>query len=152
MKQEERGNPILLLAEEIEKRTENLCMAGAGPGGFGVCNENASSIGLLIQLKPDPVKGDQVFPEGIDHYQMSVRAFSKCMERELETKDIIKAQQTGKGETKIVANAAAILSEQSCHVTREDCMDAFGVLAQREMDAVYGPEESAQIGLTGSSL
>ena len=148
-------NAMLALIEEIYQQTEKMCMAGPGPGGFGVSNENPSDIGIYIAFKPSPIKDNAVFPEDIPDYEVSVRAFDKTDQRELSAKEVAELLQSGNAATRRIAGAATGLSKESRHVTKEECWEAFDTLAQKEiqgLQAVCAETEEPQERISGPVL
>lgn len=134
-------NTMLALIEEIYQQTEKMCSAGPGPYGFGIRNNNPSDIGMVITFEPSPVKDNVIFPEDIPGYEVSVQAFSKEEQRLLEVCEVEALLIEGTLATRKVAGAVIGLSKEIRHVTQEECLEAFHVLAERELEIREEPEE-----------
>lgn len=143
-RQKTNGNAMLDFLEEISRRTENLCQAGPGPYGFGVSNENQSDIGIVIAFEPSPVREDILFPEEITEYEVSIQVFGKKDDKMLAAEEMEALAQGMGGDTRRIAEAAGILSGNSRHVTREECLEAFDILARQELGRAEAPEEIQQ--------
>lgn len=135
-------NAMLALIEEIHQQTENMCSAGPGSYGFGIRNNNPSDIGMVITFEPSPVKDNVIFPEDIPGYEVSVQAFSKEEQRLLEVCEVEALLIEGPPATRKIAGAVIGLSKEIRHATRQECLEAFDVLAERELEIREEPEES----------
>lgn len=137
-------NAMLALIEEIHQQTENMCSAGPGPYGFGINNNNPSDIGMVITFEPSPVKDNVIFPESNPSYEVSVQAFSKEGQRPLEAREVEALLKDGNSATRKIAEAVIGLSKEIRHATRRECLEAFDVLAERELKIREEPEESSR--------
>lgn len=142
--QKSSGNAMLDFLEEISRQTGNLCQAGPGPYGFGVSNENQSDIGIVIAFEPPPVREGILFPEDIADYEVSIQAFGKKDEKMLTAKEVETLAKGMDGDTRRIAKAVGILSGNTRHVTREECLEAFDILARQELGNAESPEELHQ--------
>lgn len=142
--QKTSGNAMLDFLEEISRQTENLCQAGPGPYGFGVSNKNQSDIGIAVLFEPSPVRESILFPEEITEYGVSIQVFGKKDDKMLTAEETEALVQGADGDTRKVAEAAGILSGKSQHVTREECLEAFDILARQELGSAEAPEEIQQ--------
>ena len=126
-------NAMLALIEEIHQQTEKMCSVGPGHYGFGIRNRNSSELGMVITFEPSPVKDNVIFPEDVPGYEVSVQAFSKEEQRLLEVCEVEALLTEGTLATCKIAGAVIGLSKKIRHVTKEECLEAFDVLAEREL-------------------
>lgn len=140
-KQKSNENAMLAFIDEIHQQTENMCKAGPGPYGIGVRNQNPSGIGVVISFEPPPVKDHVVFPEDIPAYEVSVQAFSKEERRMLEAREVEALAEDENPDTGKIARAVTGLAKEARHVTREECLEAFDVLARQDLGIREEPEE-----------
>ena len=138
------GNAMLEFLGEIGRRTGNLCQAGPGPYGFGVSNDNQSDIGIMVALEPPPVRENTLFPEEIAGYEVSIQVFGKKDDKTLAAEEVETLARGRDGDTRKIAEAAGILSGNSRHVTREECLEAFDILAGQELGSAEAPGETQQ--------
>lgn len=132
---------MLVLIEEIHQQAEKMCGAGPGPYGFGIRNNNPSDIGMVITFEPSPVKDNVIFPEDTPGYEVSVQAFSREGQRPLEARKVEELLKDGNSATRKIAGAVIGLSKEIRHATRQACLEAFDVLAERELEIREEPEE-----------
>lgn len=135
-------NVMLALIEEIHQQTEKMCGVGPGPYGFCIGNNNPSDIGMVITFEPSPVKDNVIFPEDIPGYEVSVQAFSKEGQRPLEVREVEALFKDGNPATRKIAGAVIGLSKEIRYATRRECLEAFDVLAERELEIREEQEES----------
>ncbi len=140
-------NVMLALFDEIHRQTEKMCIVGPGPYGFGIGNSHLSDIGMVLSFQPSPVKDHVIFPEDIPSYEVSVQAFSKGEQKLLELSEVEGLLAAENPATSKIAGVVIGLSKESRHVTRDECVEAFDVLARQELGTlkeVGKPEEPQQ--------
>lgn len=126
-------NVMLALIDEIHQQTEKMCIVGSGPYGFGIRNSYLSDIGMVLMFQPSPVKDHVIFPEDIPSYKVSVQAFSKREQKLLELSKVEGLFAAENPATSKITGAVIGLSKESWHVTRDECVEAFDVLARQEL-------------------
>ena len=126
-------NVMLTLIDEIHQQTEKMCIVGPGPYGFGIGNSHLSDIGVVLMFQPSPVKDHVIFPEDVPSYEVSVQAFSKREQKFLELSEVEGLLAAENPATSKIAGAVIGLSKESRHVTRDECVEAFDVLARQEL-------------------
>lgn len=133
-------NPIIQMTEDIERLTAGLCTVGAGPSGFGVSNQNDSTIGIFIREEPKffPVASDS--PE-CSEGKLSVQAFDKISGETLSRTYVETLLEYSCGEsTKTICNAYMELEANPIQATRAEYEEAYGILADKALEsAVKGP-------------
>lgn len=153
METDRKENRLMAFVEELENRTEGLCRAGAGPGGIGISASGEAGIGVCLVFDPPAVQGDVVFPEEAGEYTVRTCAFHRADGRELTGEELGEAVKSENLPARKVAEALmGLMGERLC-VSREECLEAFGQLAERELAEVYGeaePEKSQ--GMSGISM
>lgn len=129
----ENENRMLVLASEIRRLTNGMCRVGIGPYGFGVENANPAQIGVAIRLQPDPF-GDHPQPlEAGKTYQATVEGFRKDGGSPLLPEDVTAFMDSSDPATRTIASAIRKLSEETFQMNGEECAEAFGIMAEREM-------------------
>jgi len=149
MEKEQKLNENVMLSfiDEIHQQTEKMCIVGPGPYGFGIANSHLSDIGMVLSFQPSPVKDHVIFPEDIPSYEVSVQAFSKREQKLLELSEAEGLLAAENPATSKIAGAVIGLSKESRHVTRDECVEAFDVLARQELgtlEELGEPEEPQQ--------
>ncbi len=137
-------NKILKLAEKIYKFTDGMCQVGPGPYGFGTSNTNLAEIGLYISFRENPVRGDTLFPDDVEGYEISVCAFHKQNQRKVSKKEISELMESENTATQKIASAFQELSKEALYITTKECTVAFKELADREFGQVYGNKSVRQ--------
>lgn len=153
MEADRKENRLMVLVEELENRTEGLCRAGAGPGGIGVSASEETGIGVYLVFDPPAVQGDVVFPEETGEYMVRTCAFHRADGRELTGEELGEAMKSENPSARKVAEALMELIGERLCVSREECLEAFGQLAERELAEVYGDAEPGRLqGMSGLSM
>lgn len=126
-------NPIIQMADEIERLTNGLCTVGVGPSGFGVSNENRSFIGMYIREKAEffPREPEvQACTEG----DLYVEAYGKVNNGRVSRGLVEKLLEYSCGkETETVCNAYLKLEGRPIHVTRAQYEEAYAILADKAL-------------------
>lgn len=147
-------NSVMELAEKIRQLTEGLCSVGPGPYGFGTTTAPESKVFLCIKMEPtlkteekaepEPErKADEVFPETILEYKMTVCGYGRESNGMLAPEELETMIVGENAETKTVVGALKALRGKEVCVSREECLDAFKKMADKIMEEVY-PEEGEQ--------
>lgn len=148
-------NPVMELAEKMSQLTEGLCSVGPGPYGFGTTTAPESKVLLCIEMEPtlkseekaetEPeMKADEVFPERIAEYKMTVCGYGRESNEMLTAEELENMIAEENTETKTVAGALKAMQGEAVCVSREECIAAFKEMADKIMEEVYPAEEDEQ--------
>lgn len=149
LKQEKKGNIMLDLIEKIQQQTEGMCTVGSGPYGFGITNSNLADISICFHFYPDPIDRETIFPEWLQDYEVRLVAFGKASQRALGAEEVAALTQDKNTATAKVATLVEELSGQPYHVTREECVDAFDILARQALEEAGMEMGETQEGMGG---
>lgn len=125
-------NKMLKLAADIRLKTYGMCRVGVGPWGFGMCNQNPSRIGLVINLSPNPYGDKPVSPE-VTECTVKVLGFLKGSKPFLSPEEA-ETQSGSDPATLVVARALKEFSLSPIVVSTKECDAAFGELLKRDMN------------------
>jgi len=143
-------NKLVQLSEQLRELTHGICAMGPGPYGIGVSTNAVSPLTAILQLTPDP------FSEENDHLPdgqactAEMRVFvekRRHLEEYLSQEELVAFSQGDDPAARIVAEAVLQMNAAKTVVTVGECMDAFGILADREISGQSDPssEERAFI-------
>ncbi len=142
-------NLMLSLRQQIEEKSEGLCSIDSGLGGIDASNPPASEIYMLLMFEPKLVQDGVVFPESVNGYFVRSAGFETETDRELTKEELEKLLKESQNPvTQKIANTILALSEPQ-YISTKECVDAFGIMADEKMQAVY---EEPQIGMNGSTM
>lgn len=127
-----KKNPIIRMAEDIERLTNGLCTVGVGPYGFGVSNDNASSVGIMIGEEPRfiPEDNEPLCSTGVLFVQAYLKTEGGAISEEAVRH--IANHPENEATSKICA-AVLELAGTKVPVSREEYNEAFGMLADRSI-------------------
>lgn len=147
------ANPLLSLGQEMFDRTAGMCVIGPGPGGIGVANEKDSEIGLLLKFHPEAVKENEIFPQTILEYEVSVVAVQNTDFHELTVEELQRNLQEKKGTlTQLVAAAALSFTGHFVRVSRADCLEAYEALCEADFSPKERLESSDRQEIYGPTM
>ncbi len=130
-------NRMVLLAEQLRELTHGICKMGPGPYGIGVSTDAVSPLTAILLLTPNPFEeGDVRLPDD-QNCTAEMRAYTKeqMALRTYLTKDELTAFSQGDDPAaRIVAEAILRMNESNPVVTVQECNDAFGILADWEIN------------------
>lgn len=139
-------NPMLSLRQQIEEMSGGLCRIGPGPGGIGTSNPLAAKIHLSLMFEPEQVQDGVVFPESTEGYFVRAAGFETETNRELTKEELEKLLKDSQDPvTQKIANTVLALSEPQ-YISTEECIDAFGIMADEELEEVYRAPQPAMGG------
>ena len=130
-------NRVVLLAEQLRELTHGICIMGPGPYGIGVSTDMASPLTVILQLTPDPFEEGDIRLPGEQTCTAEIRAFTEQQRaaRTYLTKEELVAFSLGAHPAaRIVAEAVLRMNESDHIVTTQECDDAFGILADWEIN------------------
>ncbi len=151
----ETKNKMVLLAEQLRELTHGICTMGPGPYGIGVSTDAASSLRAVLQLSPDPFLEENFGMSGEQECKAEMLGFvgdGGCGREYLSQEELREISQGDDPAARMVAEAVLRINESKPTVTVRECNDAFGILADWEINGQSNrsPAEQAFISsLTG---
>ena len=130
-------NRMVLLAEQLRELTHGICKMGPGPYGIGVSTDAVSPLTAILLLTPDPFEeGDVRLPDD-QNYTAEMCAYTKeqwALRTYLTRDELTAFSQGDDPAARIVAEAILRMNESNPVVTVQECNDAFGILADLEIN------------------
>lgn len=149
-REEKRINSLVWLAGQVLELSDGACSIGAGPYGFGTWTHPDSDIDVLFISDPPMWDENGIIPEGIDEYEIMLQGYDRqeLVHRKwktdgMEPYDLEKGLQENAGEqTRKVAEMLRMYGSRTMRVTRRECTEAFGILAEQELEGCTGQEKA----------
>lgn len=130
-------NRMILLAEQLRELTHGICIMGPGPYGIGVSTDTASPLTAILQLTPYPFKEGNICLPARQTCTVEMRAFTeeqRALRTYLTKEELVSISQGNDPAARIVAEAILKMNEAGPVVTVQECDDAFGILADWEIN------------------
>ena len=135
-------NRMVLLAEQLRELTHGICKMAPGPYGIGVSTDAASPLTAILLLTPNPFEeGDVRLPDD-QNCTAEMRAYTKeqwALRTYLTRDELTAFSQGDDPAARIVAEAILRMNESNPVVTVQECNDAFGILADWEINGQGDP-------------
>ena len=145
-------NQMIALANEMHQLSGGMCQAGAGPYGIGVSTDIRSPIGLFFSIEPDPFQDDQLFPDEISEYTVTVAAFWRDKNECLTPDEMEQLPQSSNPGVQTLTKTLLHLKDKSWTVSSDQYREAFQILADAELLEMYGWADPNEQGQTEPEL
>lgn len=132
---EEKRNPLIELRERLQELSGGLCDIGPGPYGIGA-DAIDSEVGFYLIFEPKCYTEDEIFPEAISEYKVSVEGFHQRSLEKVKPEELEKLAESNETNTAVTARTLKELSGKEIRVSREECIEAFGLMADAIMEGL----------------
>ncbi len=129
-------NKLVRFTEQFRELTRGVCTMGPGPYGIGVSTDTVSPLRAILLLTPDPFEENSHLPDG-QECAAEMRAYVEAhrqLGKYLSQDELLEFSQGDDPAASIVAEAVIRMNETKSVVTVRECLDAFDILADREIN------------------